>query len=331
MGILEASDLTRCAHSAAAIVGCDPKTVARYVARRDAGHDPHARVRRPMKIDPYRAKVEELVERSKGRIRADVVHERLEALGFDGHERTTRRAVRVAKAAYRAGRRRTYRLWVTEPGMWLQSDWAKGPMVDARPTQLFCAWLACLDATLRAIGGAPTYLLTDNERTISVDRVAGVAVRHPEIVAAGRHYGCEVHACVPYDPEFEGRLGEHGQAGLGRLGSASTLGPDQRRSGRSMSGSQLMPKQRPTRRQLEVLRAYIRAGSVAAAAYELGISETTVRQHLSGLYRRTELSERGAGGVLAGPSRPMRHPARYASLGGLCRASTTRPVATQSR
>ncbi len=54
-----------------------------------------------------------------------------------------------------------------------------------------------------------------------------------------------------------------------------------------MSGSQLMPKQRPTRRQLEVLRAYIRAGSVAAAAYELGISETTVRQHLSGLYRRT--------------------------------------------
>jgi DNA-binding NarL/FixJ family response regulator len=48
-----------------------------------------------------------------------------------------------------------------------------------------------------------------------------------------------------------------------------------------------MAKQRPTRRQFEVLRAYIRAGSVAAAAYELGISETTVRQHLSGLYRRT--------------------------------------------
>jgi DNA-binding NarL/FixJ family response regulator len=48
-----------------------------------------------------------------------------------------------------------------------------------------------------------------------------------------------------------------------------------------------MARQRPTRRQLEVLRAYILAGSVAAAAYELGISETTVRQHLSGLYRRT--------------------------------------------
>ena len=48
----------------------------------------------------------------------------------------------------------------------------------------------------------------------------------------------------------------------------------------------LMARQKPTRRQLVVLRAYIRAGSVAAA-YELGIGETTVRQHLSGLYRRT--------------------------------------------
>lgn len=46
-------------------------------------------------------------------------------------------------------------------------------------------------------------------------------------------------------------------------------------------------RQRPTRRQLEVLRAYVAAGSVAAAAYRLGISETTARQHLSGLYRRT--------------------------------------------
>jgi DNA-binding NarL/FixJ family response regulator len=48
-----------------------------------------------------------------------------------------------------------------------------------------------------------------------------------------------------------------------------------------------MPTQRPTRRQLEILRACIRAGSVAAAAHDLGISETTARQHLSGLCRRT--------------------------------------------
>ena len=54
-----------------------------------------------------------------------------------------------------------------------------------------------------------------------------------------------------------------------------------------MSATGSPPRRLPTRRQVEVLRAYIRDGSVAAAAYELGISETTVRQHLSGLYRRT--------------------------------------------
>ena len=56
---------------------------------------------------------------------------------------------------------------------------------------------------------------------------------------------------------------------------------------RCVPEGRLMAKQRPTRRQLEVLRAYIEVGSIAAAAYELGISETTARQHLSGLYRRT--------------------------------------------
>lgn len=46
-------------------------------------------------------------------------------------------------------------------------------------------------------------------------------------------------------------------------------------------------RQRPTRRQVEVLRTCNAAGSIAAAAHELGITETTARQHLSGLYRWT--------------------------------------------
>ena len=46
-------------------------------------------------------------------------------------------------------------------------------------------------------------------------------------------------------------------------------------------------RQRPTRRQLEVLRAYIAVGSIAGAAHELDIAESTARQHLAGLYRRT--------------------------------------------
>jgi len=222
--ILEAFDLTRCVWSAAQLAGCDPKTVQRYVDRRDAGRDPFQRSHRTRLVDPFLEKMEELVERSRGKIRADVVHRRLVAMGFSGDERTTRRAVAQAKATYEVGRRRVYRPWIPEPGMWLQYDWSDGPEVRGRPTSLFCAWLAwsryrvvlptwdrvlgtvlvSLDTTLRQLGGAPTYILTDNERTVTIDRVAGVPVRHTEMVAAARHYGVQLLTCVPADPQTKG-------------------------------------------------------------------------------------------------------------------------------
>ena len=34
-----------------------------------------------------------------------------------------RRAVAEVKANHRRGRRRVYRLWIGEPGMWAQWDW----------------------------------------------------------------------------------------------------------------------------------------------------------------------------------------------------------------
>ena len=74
MEILEAFDLTGCAHSAARLAGADPHTVARYVAIRDAGGSPFARAARRSIIDAYLEKIEELVERSRGEVRADVVH-----------------------------------------------------------------------------------------------------------------------------------------------------------------------------------------------------------------------------------------------------------------
>jgi DNA-binding NarL/FixJ family response regulator len=57
---------------------------------------------------------------------------------------------------------------------------------------------------------------------------------------------------------------------------------------------------RPTRRQLEVLRAYIEAGSVAGAAWRLEIAESTARQHLSALYRRTNCANAAQAAYLLG-------------------------------
>lgn len=224
MEVLEAFDLTGSYRDAAELAGCSHHTVARYVAARAAGGQLDKAAARPQLIDEYLPKVAEWVINSKGKIRADKSHEKLLALGFQGSERTTRRAVRKAKAEYNLGRNRVHRPWVTEPGMWLQYDFGDGPVIDGRKTVLFCVWLAwsrfrvvlalrdrtaptvfaALDVTLRRLGGSPTYVLTDNEKTVTVEHIAGMAVRNPQVVGFARHYGVTVHTCEPADPASKG-------------------------------------------------------------------------------------------------------------------------------
>jgi hypothetical protein len=223
MEILEAFDLTGSYRAAGRLAGCDAKTVARYVSRRDSGQELEATGRDSI-IVSYLDKIEEWVERSKGDVRADVVHDKLTAMDYQGSERTTRRAVAAAKDAYERGHRRIFRPWVPEPGLWFQWDWGTGPLIWGRVTQLWCAWLAwsrfrviiptwdktlptviaCVDETLRAFGGVPTYALTDNEKTVTSTHICRIAVRHPDIVAASRHYGMVIHTCIPADPQSKG-------------------------------------------------------------------------------------------------------------------------------
>ncbi len=223
MEILEACDLTGSLRGAAELAGCDHKTVAGRGHDAAGGGLPVAVRARPM-VDRFAGKIDELVERSRGKVRADKAHATLVAMGYLGSERTTRRAVAQAKRRWRQGHGRRYRPWIAEPGLWMQWDYGDGPLVQGRATILFCAWLAwsrfrvvlplwdktmpsvvmALDRTLRRFGSAPTYALTDNEKTVSVDQVCGIAVRNPQIVSVGRHYGLTVATCVPADPESKG-------------------------------------------------------------------------------------------------------------------------------
>src|SRR6266581_108536 len=142
MEILAAYDLTGTYRDAAVLVGCSQHTVARYVQARDGGELRTTPLQRDQLIDPFRGKIEEWVDASHGRIRADVAQRKLNALGYTGSERTTRRAVAEAKVTYRAGHRRRFRPWLPEPGLWFQWDYADGPLVNGFKTWLWCAWLA---------------------------------------------------------------------------------------------------------------------------------------------------------------------------------------------
>ena len=227
MQILEAYDLTGSLRGAAALVGCDHKTVAHWLrVREEAAGELPTRARRPalVMVEPFAGKVDELVARSSARIRADKAHEVLVAMGYDGSYRTTRRVVAEAKRRWRNKHGRVTRPWIPQPGLWLQWDYGDGPEVAGVRSVLFCAWLAWsrfrvvvplrdktspsvvigLDRTLRLVGGVPTYALTDNEKTVTVEHVCGIAVRNPTIVEVSRHYGLTIATCEPADPQSKG-------------------------------------------------------------------------------------------------------------------------------
>jgi transposase len=224
MEILEFYDLTGSYRSAAALAGVDHQTVRARVAARAAGLDPSTRVERAKSTDAYADKIAEWIDHSRGRIRADRVHEKLEAMGYQGSERTTRRVVAAMKAEWRRDHARSYKPWIPEPGLWCQWDYGDGPVVAGVASVLFCAWLAWsrhrvvlalrdktlpsviagLDQAFRRWGGAPTYALTDNEKTVTDRHVARIAVRNPKMVSAAVYYGVSVATCVPYDPESKG-------------------------------------------------------------------------------------------------------------------------------
>ncbi len=224
MEILAAFDLTRSYRGAAEVCGVSHNTVRAYVkARHEGAQAPVAR-RRGRVTDPFLPQMKSLVEQSRGKIRGDVLHDKLVALGYTGSIRTTRYVLAGLKSIYRAQNARVHRPWVVEPGLWLQWDYGDGPVVDGVKTVLFVAWLAysrfrivialrdktlpsvfaALDRTFRLVGGCPTYVLTDNEKSVTIEHVAGVPVRNPQIVAFARHYSTAVHTCMPADPASKG-------------------------------------------------------------------------------------------------------------------------------
>jgi hypothetical protein len=225
MDVLEAYDLTKSLRAAAELSGTDHHTVARYVTARAAGQTiEETAAERPKCSDGFGDKIAEWVDRSNGKVRADIVHDRLVAMGYTGSERTTRRVVALLKASYRHANHRIYRPWIPEPGLWLQYDFGDGPVVEGVRVVLFCAWLAwsrfriilpltdrtmgsvvgALDRTFRLIGGASTYVLTDNEKTVTDRHIAGIPVRNESMVATANYYGVTICTCVPYDPESKG-------------------------------------------------------------------------------------------------------------------------------
>ena len=99
MEILAAYDLTKSLRGAAGLTGCSHHTVARHVAARDAGQPIANPVNRGRVTDAFMPKLEEWMVASKGKLRSDIAHTKLVALGYTGSDRSTRRAFAQVRAA----------------------------------------------------------------------------------------------------------------------------------------------------------------------------------------------------------------------------------------
>src|SRR5699024_192847 len=64
--------------------------------------------------------------------------------------------------------------------------------------------IGALDACFRTLGGVPSAVLSDNEKTVTVDHVCNLPVRNQRIVSAARWCGTAIPTCVPYDPATKG-------------------------------------------------------------------------------------------------------------------------------
>ena len=207
----------------AAELGVHPRTVRRALKR--GGAPEKKRKKRGSKLDPYKAKVDELL--AEGVWNAMVILREIQALGYEGEVTILRKYIRP-KRVLRQGKA-TVR-FETEPGKQLQHDWAAivteigGENVKVHfqvntlgYSRKFHAW-CCeredaehtyegLRLSLEYFGGVPEEVLVDNQKATVL--LPGSTKRKPQFnprfLDMASHYGFNVRACRPYRARTKGK------------------------------------------------------------------------------------------------------------------------------
>jgi transposase len=208
--------------AAAALCGCDPKTVKRAVERAQRS-EPRAPVKRPRNTDGVVEVVAKRVEATGARISAKRLLPEAQAAGYGGSARNFRRLVASLKAEWRREHHRGRRPGVWPPGETLIIDWG-----SIGPLHVFCAVLAwsrvrfvrfaanetaqttfaMLAECFEVIGGVPKVVLADRMGCLKGGVVMNLVVPTPDYVRFATHYGFRPDFCEAHDPESKGMV-EH--------------------------------------------------------------------------------------------------------------------------
>jgi transposase len=196
----------------------DRKTVRKYL--REA---PQAYQRKPRKwkIEAYRAWLRERWE--QGVHNASRLFREIQKRGYGGGYTQVKRVVRGWRSE---GQERAFVRFETAPGQQSQMDWGHfGNWAGARlyAFALTLCWsrmryveftrrqdaetlLNCLVHAFHYFGGVAATLLTDNMKTVVLERVEGQPQWNPRFLDFAAYYGFVPRVCHPYRPETKGKI-----------------------------------------------------------------------------------------------------------------------------
>jgi transposase len=210
-------------------VGCDRRTIRRWVAAGAVDRDPTAvtygpRSPLPTKLDPYKPLIRERLT-TYPELTAVRLLDEVRAAGYPGS--LTQLKVFVRQIRPRPAPEPLVR-FETPPGHQGQVDWARCPLPWGVRWGLFVVlgysrllWLQFaarqtlrtlmtgLEAAFQYFGGVPAELLFDQLKAVIVEdrRPAGGRVlENPEFLRFAAHWGFRIRACRPYRAQTKGKV-----------------------------------------------------------------------------------------------------------------------------
>ena len=196
----------------------DRKTVRKYLRQAPREYE---RKPKKWKVDPFRAYLRERWE--CGVMNASRLFVDIQKRGYAGGVTQ----VRAVLAPWRSeGQERAFVRFETAPGEQAQMDWGHFGNWDGRRLYGFAltlCWsrmryveftqrqdaetlLHCMVHAFEFFGGVTQTVLTDNMKTVVVDRVDGQPRFHPKMLDFASYYGFVPRVCRPYRPETKGKI-----------------------------------------------------------------------------------------------------------------------------
>jgi transposase len=196
----------------------DRKTVRKYLKQAPREYE---RKPKSWKIDPWRGYLRERWE--QGVHNASRLFVELQKREYGGGLTQVKKVVRPWRSE---GQERAFVRFETAPGEQAQMDWGHFGNWDSRRLYGFAltlGWsrmryveftqrqdeetlLNCMVHAFAYFGGVTVTVLTDNMKTVVVDRIDGQPRFHPKMLDFASYYGFVPRTCHPYRPQTKGKI-----------------------------------------------------------------------------------------------------------------------------